>query len=431
MAGVGGVEQDPRHIDDGADGADDEHYLEVEAAEELLQLRERVEQAAPAHVLPGDEVDHADGLAGQLQLHGADNIALLDGGADIVGQMEVFLSHGAVARRGQQGHHAVVRVELEGVGVGGILHGDLCQSKVGVQRRLDGKALEHPVDEAGRLIEGRAAVGVAVSVAGVGALHDAEDIGGAVLIGPRNIALVAVVVFVGHHIAHTTLHRLAVEAAAAGLVEGDVLVQQHETLGVLFLGGHGEGGGRRDVHEGVEAHQIPQDEVHIHGGGHVAAVEAAGVRPGASGGADALGKGVHLAHPACKVAARKTIGEAHRGLVGVAQKHGVDGFPVGEGLIGAHIGIVTVVDIIRDGKGHLEGVVELVGVIRQQQRDGHIFGQAPGRHLTGAVLVVDDDVGVGVDDVGALGLHLVEEAGVEHGRSRRAQAAQQQDKAQK
>ena len=47
----------------------------------------------------------------------------------------------------------------------------------------------------------------------------AEDIGGAVLIGPRNIALVAVVVFVGHHIAHTALHRLAVEAAAAGLVE--------------------------------------------------------------------------------------------------------------------------------------------------------------------------------------------------------------------
>ena len=43
---MGGVEQDPRHIDDGADGADDEHYLEVEAAEELLQLRERVEQAA-------------------------------------------------------------------------------------------------------------------------------------------------------------------------------------------------------------------------------------------------------------------------------------------------------------------------------------------------------------------------------------------------
>ena len=65
------------------------------------------------------------------------------------------------------------------------------------------------------------------------------------------------------------------------------------------------------------------------------------------------------------------------------------------------------------------------------KREGHIFGQAPGRHLTGAVLVVDDDVGVGVDDVGAPGLHLVKEAGVEQGRSRRAQAAQQQDKAQK
>ena len=175
---------------------------------------------------------------------------------------------------------------------------------------------------------------------------------------------------------------LAVEAAAAGLVEGYVLAQQNEALGVLFLGGHGEGGGRRDFHEGIKAHQIPQDEVHIHGGGHIAAVEAAGVRPGAAGGADALGEGVHLAHPAGKVAAREAVGEAHGGLVGVARDHGIDGLPVGEGLVGAHIGVVTVVDVVRDGKGHLEGVVELVGVVRQQQRDGHIFGQAPGGHLT-------------------------------------------------
>ena len=57
MAGAGGVEQDPRHIDDGADGADDEHYLEVEAAAELRPLRDRVEKDAAATVLRGGAVD--------------------------------------------------------------------------------------------------------------------------------------------------------------------------------------------------------------------------------------------------------------------------------------------------------------------------------------------------------------------------------------
>ena len=97
-----GVEEEPRDIDDGAEGADAEHDLEVETAEELPQLRKGVEQAALAHVLPGDEVDHADGLAGQLQLHRSDDVALLDGGADVVGQMEILLGHGAVARGGQE-----------------------------------------------------------------------------------------------------------------------------------------------------------------------------------------------------------------------------------------------------------------------------------------------------------------------------------------
>ena len=36
----------------------------------------------------------------------------------------------------------------------------------------------------------------------------------------------------------------------------------------------------------------------LSGGGHIAAVQAAGVRPGTVGGANALGEGVHLAHPA-------------------------------------------------------------------------------------------------------------------------------------
>ena len=376
-------------------------------------------------VLPGDEVDHADGLPGQLQLHRADDVALMDGGRSIVGQVEVFLGHGAVARRGQQGHHVVVGVKLQGVGVGGIFHRDLRQRLIGVQRGLDGKAVEHPVHELGRLAQRRAAVRVAVVVAGVGALHDAEDIGRAVFVGPRNVALVSAVVLIGHHVAHAALHRAAVEAAAADLVQRNVLAQQHKALGVLFLGRHREGRGAGNFFERIKAHQVAQDQVHIHGGGGIAAVKAAGIRPCAAGGADALGQGVHLADPPGKVSARKLVGKAHGGLVGVPGHHGVDGLPVGEGLAGAHIGVVRVVDVIRDGEGHRKGVVELVGVVGHHQRDGHIFGQAPGPDLFLTVFVVDDDVGVGVHDIGALGLDLVHGAGVEHGACRHSQKAEQ------
>ena len=158
------------------------------------------------------------------------------GGRGVIGQVEIFLRHRAIPRGGQQGHHAVGGVELQGVGIGGVFDRDLRQRLVGVQRGLDGKALEHPVDELGGLAQRRAAVGIAVIIAGVGALHDAEDVGGPVLVGPRDIALIAAVVFVGHHIAHAALHGAAVEPAAAGLVQGHVLAQQHKALGMLFLG---------------------------------------------------------------------------------------------------------------------------------------------------------------------------------------------------
>ena len=86
--------------------------------------------------------------------------------------------------------------------------------------------------------------------------------------------------------------------------------------------------------------------------------------------------------------------------------------------------------IVRDGKRHLEGIVQLVGIVGQHQRNGHILGQAPGGDLFGAVLFVDDDVGVGVHDVGALGLHLIDGGGVEHGTRRQHQAAEQERKRQ-
>ena len=194
---------------------------------------------------------------------------------------------------------------------------------------------------------------------------------------------------------------------------------------MLFLGGHRKGGSTGDLGKGIEAHQVAQDQVHIHGAGHIAAVDAAGIGPCAAGGADALGQGVHLAHPAGQIAAGKGVGQTHGGFVGVAGQHGVDGFPVGEDLVGTHVGVVGVVYIIRNGERHLEGVVQMVGVVGQQQGDGHILGQAAGRYLLCAVLIVDDDVGVSVDDVGALCLHLIDRGGVEHGAGRQKQAAEQ------
>ena len=84
--------------------------------------------------------------------------------------------------------------------------------------------------------------------------------------------------------------------------------------------------------------------------------------------------------------------------------------------------------IVRDGKRHLEGVVQLVGIVGQHQCDGHILGQATGGDLFGTVLFVDDDVGVGVHDIGALGLDIVDRAGVEHGSGRHGKAAEQDGK---
>ena len=75
-------------------------------------------------------------------------------------------------------------IQLQGAGVGGILHRDLGQRKVGVQRGLNGKAVEHPVHQLHGLAQGGAAVGVAEIVAGVGALHHAENIGCTVFVGP-------------------------------------------------------------------------------------------------------------------------------------------------------------------------------------------------------------------------------------------------------
>ena len=73
----------------------------------------------------------------------------------------------------------------------------------------------------------------------------------------------------------------------------------------------------------------------------------------------------------------------------------------------------------------------MVGVVGQQQGDGHVFGQAAGRDLLCAVLVIDDDVGVGVDDVGALCLHLIHRGGVEHGPGGHHKAAEQDSEGEK
>ena len=91
----------------------------------------------------------------------------------------------------------------------------------------------------------------------------------------------------------------------------------------------------------------------------------------------------------------------------------VKGLPQGEGLARAHVGVVGAVDVVRDGKRHLEGVaVQLVAVVGEHQGGAHQLGQAAGVDLFGAVFFVDNNIGVGVDDVGAGGLDLIVGAGV-------------------
>ena len=429
-AALPAVQQQPCTVYQCGDNTKRNNDFQVETAQKLPEAGQCEQQRVAVNVLPGDQVHHADGLPGQLQLHGAHHVALLHRRADRIRQVEVFLGHTAVTGGGQQGHHAVGGVKLQGVGVGGVLHRDLGQCQVGVQCSLDGKAVEHPVDQVRGLVKGRAAVGIAEVVTGVGAAHHAEDIGGTVLVGPGDVALLATVVLEGGHVAHAALHGAAVVFAAAGFIQGGILADEDRRRTVLFLCGHREGGRAGNFHKGVKAHQVAQDQVHVHGACHVAAVDAAGVGPGAGDGSDALGQGVHLAHPSGQVAAGECIGQAHGSFVCVAGHHGVDGLAVGEGLVGAHVRVAGVIDIVRDGKRHLEGVVQMVGIIGQQQGDGHVFGQAAGRHLLGTVLVINDDVGIRVDDVGAFGLHLVDGGGVEHGPGGQHEAAEQDGKGQ-
>ena len=115
------VEQQPEAVNGGGEDAEGDDHFQVEAVQELLEFVHGEEDGVPVHILPGHKIDHADGLTGQLELHGAYYIALLDGSTDVVRQVEIFLGDGAVAGGGQQGHHVVIGVKLQGVGVRGIL----------------------------------------------------------------------------------------------------------------------------------------------------------------------------------------------------------------------------------------------------------------------------------------------------------------------
>ena len=431
LAPLPAVQCQPAQVNGSGQGAEGQHHPQVQAAEEIPDLGNGVQDRTAGDILSGHQVHHANGVPGQFQLHSAHDVALLDRGADIFRQVEELLGHAAISGGGEDGHHAVIRVQLKTVGLCGVFHGQLCQGYVRVQCGLDGKAVKHPVDQLCGLTQGGAAVGIAVIVAAVRTFHHAEQIGLAIFTGPGDIALGAGIFFIGHHIAHTALHGAAVELAAAGAVQGHILTDQHKGLRVFFLGGHRKGRGGGDLCKGVKAHQIPQDQIHIHSGGAVAAVQAAGIGPGAVGGANALGQGVHLGHPAGEVAAGQSIGYAHGSLVGVAGQHGVDGFPHGKGLVGAHIGIVRVVDIVRDGKGHGESGVQFIGVVGQDHRNGHIFGQPASRDLTAAVFFVNDDIGVSVDDIGAGSLYRIDGAGVKQGTSRGQKTPRQNGQCQK
>ena len=57
--------------------------------------------------------------------------------------------------------------------------------------------------------------------------------------------------------------------------------------------------------------------------------------------------------------------------------------------------------------------------------DGHVLCQTTGGYLLCAVLIIDDDIGIGVDDIGTLCLHLIDRGGVEHSPGGQHKAAEQ------
>ncbi len=257
----------------------------------------------------------------------------------------------------------------------------------------------------GRLVQGRAAVGVAVGVAGVGALHDAEDIGGSRSCWPTRHSS-------GRRCRFCRPSRRTCRPAwrcgrtcrrwscsrATFWLSSTKLLACFSLAGMVKVGRREMSTKASKLIRYRRIRYISTAVVTLPLSRPQASVQVLPVVP-----MRWERVFIWLTQPA-RSPPERLVRQAHRGLVGVPYQHGVEGFPVGEGLAGAHVCVVGVVDVIRDGERHLERCCRAGRRSwSSPARWSYIWSGPRQRPDLGAVLVVDDDVGVGVDDVGAPG----------------------------
>ena len=374
--------------------------LEIGAGEKLPDPGDGVQQLVARNITAGDELHRADGLALDAQRHGAHDVALADGRGQVVGQLEGLLGQFGAALAQQQRHHIVGRVEHDGVGLGRVDDAALGDGLGGIQRRGDGVGGEHPVHQGAGLQQGGAA---ALLVGGVGHVEHYADVAFAVLRVPAGKVLPLA------QAAGLAAAGVGAVVAAAGTDHAvGVLDDVGARRGVVGVGAHIVGGRGHDLGHDVVRGQRAQNQVGVAGRRHVAFVQAAGVGEGGGGAADGRGFLVHAGDKVIDAAAAHIVRHDVGGLVGAGQQHGVQQVAQRLGVAAADVGCRGVGRLFPDqvidipGRGERDGV-QLVLVAFQQQQAGHHLGQAGGLELGLAVFLIDDDVGVEVDDVGSRG----------------------------
>ena len=161
--------------------------------------------------------------------------------------------------------------------------------------------------------------------------------------------------------------------------------------------------------KGVILHRSAQQQVGIPRRRDVAFVQAAGVGEGGAGAADGFSLRVHHCDKVVDAAAAHIVGHDVGGFVAGLHLHRIEQRAQGVGFAAANVstGSPLAVEIIIDipGRGDRDGI-ELVLIVFEQQDHCHQFGQAAGDKRGFAVFLVDDEVGIEVDDVGGLGRNL-------------------------
>ena len=181
----------------------------------------------------------------------------------------------------------------------------------------------------------------------------------------------------------------------------------------------------------IVLHGRAQQQVGVPRSGHVAFIQTAGVGKDRACAADGRGLVVHHGHKVVDAAAAHVVGDDIGRLVAGLDLHRIEQRAQRVGLAAADIGAggaFAVKVIVNVGRGFHRDRVQLVLIVFQQQDHGHQFCQAGRLHRRLAVLFVNDEVCVGVDDIGGLGRDREIRVIARHGGRRGCQPQREQQR---